>query len=138
MSVLLDRRCLLVSGADAPSYLQSMVSNDVERAVPGGGVYALLLTPKARVIADLEIFNVGEGFVIASDPAAADQVLATLLRSRFRRKVELDPSRHAVVWGEDAAALARIETPIGAYSLLPAAPTPGRDAGAWELARIEA
>src|SRR5262249_51491931 len=89
MSILLDRRCLHASGPDASEYLQSMVSNDIEKAVPGGGVYALLLTPKARLIADLEVFGVDGGYVIASDPAAADQVLATLLRARFRRKVEL-------------------------------------------------
>ena len=34
-----------------------MVSNDVEGIPAGGGAYALLLTPKARVISDLEVFN---------------------------------------------------------------------------------
>jgi folate-binding protein YgfZ len=138
MSIMLDRRCLHASGPDASDYLQSMVSNDIEKAVPGGGVYALLLTAKARLIADLEIFGVDGGYVIASDPAAADQVLATLLRARFRRKVEFEPSGHAVVWGEADGALARLETPIGPYSLLAAAPERDGDPGEWELARIEA
>ena len=39
-----------MSGPDAVAHLQSMVSNDVEAIPSGGGAYALLLTPKARVI----------------------------------------------------------------------------------------
>jgi folate-binding protein YgfZ len=115
-----------------------MVSNDVDRAVPGSGVYALLLTPKARVIADIELFGVDGGYVLGCDPAAADQVLATLARARFRRKVEFEPSGHAIVWGEAEAALARLETPIGPYSLLAAAPDRDGDGSEWDVARIEA
>ena len=66
MAVVLDRSCIRATGPDAAAYLQSMVSNDIELAVPGGGVYALLLTPKARVIADLEIFNTGDELVLAA------------------------------------------------------------------------
>ena len=92
MAVVLDRATLTARGPDAAEYLQSMLSNDVSEAAPGGAVYALLLTPKARVIADLELFNTGDELVLASDPSRRDDVLATLVRSRFRRKVELEPS----------------------------------------------
>src|SRR5436190_23759891 len=37
-------------GADALLLLQSLLTNDVEQAQPGGGVYALLLTPKGAVL----------------------------------------------------------------------------------------
>src|SRR5215470_3858746 len=62
MAALLDRTCLTASGPDAALLLQSLLSNDVDAAPPGGGVYALLLTPKARVIADIELFNTGDGY----------------------------------------------------------------------------
>jgi folate-binding Fe-S cluster repair protein YgfZ len=53
MAAVRERAFVRASGPDAVSYLQSMVTNDVEAIAPGGGTYALLLTPKARVIADL-------------------------------------------------------------------------------------
>lgn len=118
MAVVLDRTTLTARGPDAAEYLQSMLSNDVSEAAPGGAVYALLLTPKARVIADLELFNTGDELVMACDPSRRDDVLATLVRSRFRRKVELEPSGHAVVWGDADGALATLDTPIGPYRLV--------------------
>ncbi len=41
-----ERAFVRASGPDAVSYLQSMVTNDVEAIAPGGGTYALLLTPR--------------------------------------------------------------------------------------------
>jgi folate-binding protein YgfZ len=138
MAVVLDRATLTARGPDATDYLQSMLSNDVEEAVTGGGVYALLLTPKARVIADIEVFNTGDEIVLACEPSRRDDVLAVLVRSRFRRKVDFEPSGHAVVWGTHPGARARLETPIGPYLLLDEAPADRGDIAAWETARIEA
>ncbi|HEY2868304.1 MAG TPA: hypothetical protein VGJ11_02285, partial [Gaiellales bacterium] len=87
MASVLDRAFLRASGPDAVAYLQSMVTNDVEAVEPGGGTYALLLTPKARVISDLEVFRVDGDLVLACPPQAVDDVVETLVRARFRKKV---------------------------------------------------
>jgi tRNA-modifying protein YgfZ len=113
------------------------VSNDVEAIAAGGGAYALLLTPKARVIADLEVFNTGAELVLACPPEARDDLVDVLVRARFRKKVELGPAAGAVVWGDADGALATLDTPIGPYRLVEEAP-PGNGAGDWEVARIEA
>jgi aminomethyltransferase len=139
MAAVLDRAFVRASGPDAVAYLQSMVSNDVEAVAPGAGTYALLLTPKARVIADLEVFRVDDDLVLACPPQAAGDVLETLVRARFRKKVALDPADYALVWGDADGALASLDTPAGVERLLAVAP--GNGAGTetdWELARIEA
>jgi tRNA-modifying protein YgfZ len=139
MAAVLERGFLRASGPDAVSYLQSMVTNDVETLEPGAGTYALLLTPKARVIADLEVFRTGADLVLACPPETLDDVLATLLRARFRKQVVLEPAGYALVWGEAEGALAELQTPIGTERLLVAAPQNGAvPAEAWEVARIEA
>ena len=139
MAAVLDRAFVRASGPDAVAYLQSMVSNDVEAVAPGGGTYALLLTPKARVISDLEVFRVDADLVLACPPQAAGDVLETLVRARFRKKVALDPADYALVWGDADNALAELEPPAGVERLLAAAPANGAAAEAdWELARIEA
>jgi folate-binding protein YgfZ len=139
MAAVLERAFVLASGPDAVPYLQSMVSNDVEAIAPGGGTYALLLTPKARVIADLEVFRTGEDLVLACAPETVEDVLQTLIRARFRKKVALEQAEYVLVWGEADGALAEMSTPIGLERLLASAPNgDAAPAEEWELARIEA
>ena len=138
MASLVDRSCLTAEGPDASLLLQSLLTNDVEQAQPGGGVYALLLTPKARVIADIELFNVDGRYVLACPPGRAEEVLHAIVRARFRRKAELQLSSHAVVWGAAAGSLATLATPAGPHHLLDSAPPDADSADAWELARVEA
>jgi folate-binding protein YgfZ len=137
MAVVLDRAFVRASGPDAVAYLHSMVSNDVAAVPAGGGTYALLLTPKARVIADMEVFNTGSELVLACPGDARDVVIETLLRARFRKKVDLEPVDRALVWGDADGAMATLETPIGPYRLVARAED-GDGLDAWELARIEA
>jgi tRNA-modifying protein YgfZ len=138
MAAVLERAFVRASGPDAVTYLQSMVTNDVETVAPGGGTYALLLTPKARVIADLEVFRTDADLVLACPPETADDVLGTLLRARFRKKVALEPASYALVWGDAPGALAELPTPVGVERLLAEPPAGGASADGWELARIEA
>ena len=61
-----------VTGPDATSYLQRMVSNDVEVLSPGEACQALLLTAKARVIAPLTILRRGpDDFSFSPSPSSA-------------------------------------------------------------------
>jgi folate-binding protein YgfZ len=97
------RDFVAVRGPDAEPYLQAMVSNDVEALGPGESCEALLLTPKARVIAPLVVLRRGaDDFLLLTEPGLGDRVRATLLRSRFAKKCEIERERHvsAVVLGE--------------------------------------
>jgi folate-binding protein YgfZ len=76
-----------------------MVSNDVDRAP----CQALLLTPKARVIAPLVVVRRGDDdFLLLTEPGLGEDVRSTLLRARFAAKVELEPEQHTsvLVFGE--------------------------------------
>ncbi|WP_346925097.1 hypothetical protein [uncultured Arthrobacter sp.] len=96
------RSYLRAAGPDAESFLDRMVSNDVAALGPGEACEALLLTPKARVIAPLVVLRRGhEHFLLLTEPGLAERVRATLARSRFAAKVELEPEEHTshVVFG---------------------------------------
>ena len=87
-----------MTGPDAPSYLQAMVSNDVEALGPGEACEALLLTPKARVIAPLVVLRrAPEDYLLLTEPGLGDRVRATLMRSRFAAKCAIEPEAHASV-----------------------------------------
>jgi len=84
-----------VRGPDAATFLQALVSNDVEALGPDEACEALLLTPKARVIAPLVVLRrAAEDFLLLTEPGLGERVRATLLRSRFSARCEIEPEEH--------------------------------------------
>lgn len=84
-----------VRGPDALGYLNRMVSNDVASIPVGASCEALLLTPKARVIAPLVVYRRDEGdFLLLTEPGLTDVVVATLARTRFAAKVTIEAEQH--------------------------------------------
>jgi tRNA-modifying protein YgfZ len=97
------RAFVRVAGPDAEDYLQRMVSNDVAAVTPGGSCEALLLTPKARVIAPLRVLRRGpEDFLLLTEPELGERVRDELLRMRFAAKCEVGLEEHTstIVFGE--------------------------------------
>jgi tRNA-modifying protein YgfZ len=86
------RAYVRVSGPDAEDFLQRMVSNDVAAA---DRVDALLLTPKARIIAPLRVVRrAPDDFLLLTEPELGEVVRAQLLRARFAAKVEIELEQH--------------------------------------------
>jgi tRNA-modifying protein YgfZ len=137
MAVVLQRATFRASGRDTRPYLQSMLTQDVEAIPDGGGAYALLLTPKARVIADLEVFAVDGTLVLALPPAVVEDALRTLEMARFRKKVVFEPAPEVVVWHGDGG-LAELATPAGPLVLATQPPDHAEPAERWQAARVEA
>jgi folate-binding protein YgfZ len=94
------RSYVRVAGPDAEDYLQRMLSNDV---TSGDLVPALLLTPKGRLIAPLRVWRrAPDDFLLLTEPELGEVVQATLLRSRFVAKCEIELEEHVstVVFGD--------------------------------------
>ena len=104
---LRPRAFVRVAGPQAEDYLQRMVSNDVAALAAGASHEALLLTPKARVIAPLTIVRrAADDFLLLTEPELGATVRDHLLRFRFAARVEVALEEHAshLVLGESAAA----------------------------------
>src|SRR3954449_7671634 len=77
-------------GPDAADYLQRMLSNDVAALEPGASCDALLLTPKARVVAPVRVLRRGDDdFLLLTEPELGESLRAQLVRTRFAAKVEI-------------------------------------------------
>ena len=91
------RAFTLLDGPDAVTFLQGMVTNDVDAIAVGSAAYALLLTPKARVVADMRLTRLGETtFLADADPAAAAALRTVLTRYRLASKVAIEACDDAV------------------------------------------
>ena len=87
-----------MNGPDAASYLNRMVSNDVEALDIGASCDALLLTPKARIIAPMVVWRRGhEDFLLLTEPEAGERLEHELLRSRFAAKCAIAQEEHRSV-----------------------------------------
>ena len=94
------RAYVRVQGPDAVDYLNRMLSNDVPES---GSVDALLLTPKARVIAPVLVWRRGaDDVLLLTEPELGEPLLAQLTRMRFAAKCEIAAEEHTstIVFGE--------------------------------------
>jgi tRNA-modifying protein YgfZ len=133
------RSFVAVSGPGAEDYLDRMVSNDVSALGPGESCEALLLTPKARVIAPLVVLRRGhEDFLLLTEPDLGERVRAELVRSRFAAKavIELEEHTSHVVFGGEGIATGDYGEP--AAEQLDAELEPTISAEELELLRIRA
>jgi tRNA-modifying protein YgfZ len=133
------RSFVAVSGPGAEEYLDRMVSNDVSALGPGESCQALLLTPKARVIAPMVVLRrAHEDFLLLTEPGLGERVRAELLRSRFAAKAEIESETHTshVVFGGEGIATEDYGEP--AVEVLDAELEPTVSADELELLRIQA
>jgi tRNA-modifying protein YgfZ len=105
-----------------------MLSNDVSAA---DVVEALLLTPKARVIAPLRVWRRGEDdFLLLTEPELGETVRTALVRARFAARCEIELEEHTsvVVFGE-ADGIANPDYGVPAVEVLDSTvePTVGED-----------
>jgi len=81
-----------VQGPGAVEFLNRMLSKDVPEE---GSVDALLLTPKARVIAPLLVWRRGQDDVLLlTEPTLGEVVRTQLTRARFASRCEIEAEEH--------------------------------------------
>jgi folate-binding protein YgfZ len=135
------RAFVRVAGPDAEDYLQRLLSNDVAALARGGSCEALLLTPKARVIAPLRVLRrAADDFLLLTEPELGAPLRDQLLRMRFAAKAEIELEEHtsAIVFGREVAGIPNDDYGEPAVEVLDAALEPTLDTAALEARRIEA
>ena len=107
-AMLEDRAVVSVSGADATSFLQGLLTNDVERLEPGQARYAALLTPQGKILFDMIVVRApGEdpSHLIDCATAQAGDLVKRLNFYKLRAKVLIadQSADRAVVafWGDE-------------------------------------
>jgi folate-binding protein YgfZ len=124
LAALPDRGVIEVAGEDRVTFLQGLVSNDVTEAVPGRAVWAALLTPQGKWLADFFIFADAERLLLDCERAQVPALLQRLSRFRLRAKVTLRAADELCVHAAWDGA-----PPLGAI----AAPDPRLADAGWRL-----
>jgi folate-binding protein YgfZ len=122
-----DRDFVAVNGRDAASYLQAMLTNDVEALAPGDACEALLLTAKARVIAPMTVYRrAADDYLLLTQPGLGERLRLELRRARFAAKCEIEIEQHSssLVVGVDgpAGTVPNRDYGVPAYEILDGEP----------------
>jgi len=86
-----DRAIVAVSGPEARSFLQGLITNDIEALGPGTAIYAALLTPQGKILFDFIIAEGDGALLIDCARAGRDALIKRLTLYRLRAKVTIEP-----------------------------------------------
>jgi folate-binding protein YgfZ len=94
-----DRGLLRASGPEANEFLHRMLSNHVRGLADGEGNRNLLLSPKGKVLFDVELAIGSAGVSLSTSPGRSEPLRAALDRYLFQERVTLavDDAAHAPI-----------------------------------------
>ncbi len=96
------RKIIRLSGADARPFLQNLVTNNIDH-IDQGLVYAALLTPQGKYMADFFVFADGKDVLVDADESQADMLAQRLNMYRLRADVSVEISELQVKRGTGPA-----------------------------------
>lgn len=98
---LASRAVIAVSGPDWKSFLQGLLTQDIETIKPGELRFAALLTPQGKLLYDLFVAanpeEMGDGALLDVAAQHRDAILTRLTMYRLRAKVTLEASDYKVI-----------------------------------------
>ncbi len=136
MTQATSRSILAIGGADRTGFLQDLVSNDVTGAADGL-VYAALLTPQGKYLADFLLHDDGARMLLDVATPLAAGLVQRLTMYRLRRDVSIDAAPVQVRRGTGPApdgALADPRHPALGWRLYGA--SGGSDGTDWDAVRV--
>lgn len=95
------RTVLTITGAHRVDFLQSLITNDVLRA-DGAIIYAALLTPQGKFIADFFVIGQSDRLLIDVDSVVAPNLFQRLSMYRLRADIQINETGLIVSRGLDA------------------------------------
>ena len=101
---LSSRAVIRIAGPEWRSFLQGLVTQDVETLSAGEIRFGALLTPQGRVLFDLFLIGDGEGCHLDCVADRREALIERLILYRLRANVTIEPLniRVAALWGADS------------------------------------
>ena len=89
IALLPDRAVLEISGEDRLAFLQGLISNDVTKVRADQAIWAALLTPQGKWLADFFLIATGDVLLLDVEAGQLAMLAQRLGRFRLRAKVAL-------------------------------------------------
>ncbi|XP_053568915.1 putative transferase CAF17, mitochondrial [Bombina bombina] len=99
-----NRALLRLRGQDTTTFLQGLITNDVERLQEGGALYAHLLNVQGRTLGDVIMYRSSKeqnglsDVILECDLSAVELIQKHMKVYNFRRKIDISPCPELSVW----------------------------------------
>ena len=87
--ILKDRAVLYINGIDAKSFLQNLISNDIEKVTENSSCFASLLTPQGKFLYEFILLKYKTGYLIDCEKSQSEDFFNQLNLYKIRSKVEI-------------------------------------------------
>ncbi|MBS0241988.1 MAG: folate-binding protein YgfZ [Proteobacteria bacterium] len=106
LSLLEDRGAISVTGPDAKSFLDNLITNDMDLLASKPAIHAALLTPQGKILFEFFVVPHADGYLLETARKTAPDLVKRLTLYRLRAKVtlnDLSASRTVIAtWGGPA------------------------------------
>ena len=85
-----DSKFLIISGEDSKDFLQSLITNDINKCFNNNIIYSCLLSPQGKFIADFFISNYSGKYLIEVHEKLFDYFLSKIKIYKLRSKIEIE------------------------------------------------
>ena len=107
-TILENRSLIELTGADRNSFLQGLITNDIEKLAPADPLYAALLTPQGKFLFDLFLYECASSgndgaILIDVEASRREDLIKKLSPYKLRADVALTPTddlKVVALWGE--------------------------------------
>ena len=87
--ILDDRAVLYINGEDAVSFLQNLISNDIDKVSETCSCFASLLSPQGKFLYEFIIIKHKSGYLIDCEKSQVDGLYKQLSLYKLRSKIEI-------------------------------------------------
>ena len=87
--IILEKRgVILISGEDAKSFLQNIITNDIEKVTKKNSVFSALLSPQGKYLNEFFIIQSKKGYLLDCSEDSTNDLLDTLNKYKLRSNVQ--------------------------------------------------
>jgi len=86
--ILKDRDIISISGSDSASFLQNMITNDVNKLNESNSLYSALLTPQGKYLYDFFILKHEKNYLIDCESETAENLLSCFQKYKLNANIE--------------------------------------------------
>ena len=86
--ILKDRDIISVSGSDSASFLQNVITNDINKLNESNSLYSALLTPQGKYLYDFFILKHEKNYLIDCESETAENLLSCFQKYKLNANIE--------------------------------------------------
>ena len=85
-----NSRFFKISGKDSETFIQNLITNDIQKCINGSIIYSCLLTPQGKFLADFFIFNINVNYFFETNEKFYKNLLSRLKIYKLRSDIQIE------------------------------------------------